>query len=209
MLKRWFFFILGLFFIALGISCAVKGGLGAATISSLPYIVSLRYSVSLGEITFIVNVAFLLGQLLILRSDFKITQWLQIFTAGFLGFFIDFTMYLLTNVTPEMYISKLMMVVTGVVVMGLGIALELIGNIIMVPGEGLVKVIAIQWHLDFGTVKTWFDIILVLSAGLLSWFYFGEINGIREGTLFYAFFTGIIAQFFIKQFRYRFCLKSN
>lgn len=39
-------------------------------------------------------------------------------------------------------------------------------------------------------------------AGFLSWLYFGEIHGIREGTLISALIIGSIARFFIKYLSY-------
>lgn len=200
--KRWFIFIYGLFFVAFGISCIVKSMLGTAPISSTPYILSLRYPLSLGVFTFIVNMLFLLAQILILRRQFQYIQLLQIPITGIFSCFIDLTMYLLSIVTPEMYISKFITLLLGTCILSLGIALEIIGNVVVLPGEGIVKAIASYWHFDFGNTKTCFDTSIVLIAGFLSWFYFGEIHGIREGTLFSALITGSIARFFIRRLSY-------
>ena len=80
--KRYCLFICGLFFVSFGISCSVKGMLGTAPISSIPYIFSLRYPISLGEFTFFINMVFLLGQILILRQQFSYIQLLQIPMLG-------------------------------------------------------------------------------------------------------------------------------
>lgn len=197
-LKRWVLFICGLFFVALGISCAIKGTLGTAAISSTPYILSLRYPISLGGFTFIINMLFLLGQILILRRQFQYIQLLQIPMTIIFGCFIDLTMFLLSIVIPEMYISRFVTMLLGATIVALGVALEIIGNVVTLPGEGIVNTIAIHWHFDFGNTKTCFDISIVLIAGILSWIYFGEIHGIREGTLISALITGSIARFFIK-----------
>jgi len=200
--KRYFLFICGLFFVALGISCTVKGMLGTAPISSTPYILSLRYPISLGGFTFFVNMVFLLGQILILWRKFSYIQLLQIPMTGIFGCFIDLTMFLLSIVTPEMYISRFMTMLVGASLVALGVALEIIGNVVILPGEGIVNAIAIRWHFDFGNTKTCFDTSIVLIAGFLSWLYFGEVRGIREGTLISALITGSIARFFIKNLSY-------
>jgi len=201
MIKRYLLFICGLFFVALGISFIIKSLLGTAPISSAPYILSLRYPISLGGFTFIINMVFLLGQILILRRQFQAIQWLQIPMTFIFGGFIDFTTFLLGIVTPEIYFSRFVVMMLGICIMALGIALEMIGNVVMLPGEGIVNVIATHWHFDFGNTKTCFDTTIVLLAVLLSWTFFGEIHGIREGTLISALFTGSIARFFIKQLR--------
>jgi len=200
-IKRYLLFICGLFFVALGISFIIKSLLGTAPISSAPYILSLRYSISLGGFTFFINMVFLLGQILILRRKFQAIQWLQIPMTLIFGGFIDFTTFLLGIVTPEIYFSRFVVMMLGICIMALGIALEMIGNVVMLPGEGIVNVIATHWHFDFGNTKTCFDTTIVLLAILLSWIFFGEIHGIREGTLISALLTGSIARFFIKQLR--------
>lgn len=200
--KRYCLFICGLFFVSFGISCSVKGMLGTAPISSIPYIFSLRYPISLGEFTFFINMVFLLGQILILRQQFSYIQLLQIPITGIFACFIDLTMFLLSIVTPEMYISRFVTMLTGVTIVGLGVALEVIGNVVILPGEGIVNAIATRWQFDFGNTKTCFDTSIVLTAMFLSWLYFGEVHGIREGTLIAALVTGSIARFFIKQLSY-------
>lgn len=200
--KRYSLFICGLFFVSLGISCIIKSMLGTAPISSAPYILSLRYPVSLGFFTFVINMVFLLGQIMILRRQFQCIQLLQIPMTGIFGCFIDLTMFLLSTATPEMYISRFVIMLLGTCSMALGIALEMIGNVVILPGEGIVNAIATHWHFEFGNTKTCFDTSIVLFAGFLSWICFGEVRGIREGTLISAFLTGSIARFFIKQLSY-------
>lgn len=200
--KRYLLFISGLFFVSLGISCIVKSMLGTAPISSAPYVLSLRYPVSLGGFTFIINMIFLLGQVIILRRQFQYIQLLQIPMTGIFGCFIDFTMLILSTVAPEMYMGRVFILLLGICIMALGIALEIIGDVVVLPGEGIVNAIATHWHFDFGNTKTCFDTSIVLFAGLLSLLYFGEIRGIREGTLASALITGSIAKFYIKHLSY-------
>ena len=67
----------------------------------------------------------------------------------------------------------------------------------MLPGEGLVNAIATHRKLDFGKINVIFDWSLVAIAGGLSLYYFGTIEGIREGTLVSAFATGLLVKFFM------------
>ena len=51
--------------------------------------------------------------------------------------------------------------------------------------------------MDFGKTKVVFDWTLVSMAALLSVYFFGQINGIREGTLISAFSTGLLVKLFM------------
>jgi len=196
--KRYLLFGLGVFFMAFGISCVIKSLLGTSPISSIPYILSLEYTLSLGTFTFIVNMTFLLGQILILRRQFQYIQLLQIPITVVFSFFIDMTMSLLNGLAPEFYISRFLTVLLGTTFLAFGVSLQIIANVVTLAGEGLVNAIASCWQFDFGRTKTVFDTTLVLIAGLLSWLYFGEFRGIREGTFISALLTGSIARFCIK-----------
>ena len=49
--------------------------------------------------------------------------------------------------------------------MGIGVTCQLLGRVVMLPGEGLVNAIATHWKLDFGKIKVIFDWSLVAIAG--------------------------------------------
>ena len=184
--KRYFLFICGLFFMSLGICLILKSSLGTSPISSIPYILSLQYSLSLGEFTFIVNMLFLLMQLLILQQRFPYIQFLQIPMTIVFSCFIDFVMFLLSGFTPEMYFMKIFTLTLGCFALAMGVALQIIGNVVMLAGEGLVYAFITRWHLTLGRTKTFFDSSLVIIAAGMSLLYFREIEGIREGTLISA-----------------------
>lgn len=197
LLHRYCLFITGLFFMAFGICLIIKGCLGSSPISSVPYILSLNYTWSLGVFTFIINMLMLLAQILILKRHFKILQFLQIPMTMIFTFFIDMVMHILSFYTPEIYGMKLFITLLGSLSLGFGVALQVIGNVVMLPGEGLVYAIATHWNYEFGKTKTFFDSGLVVIAALLSLYFTSTIEGLREGTVISALIVGSIARFFI------------
>ena len=69
---RYFWFTAGLFINSMGIALITKAALGTSPISSLPYVLSLRFPLSFGQFTFIINMFFILGQILLLQvSDIR------------------------------------------------------------------------------------------------------------------------------------------
>ncbi len=197
-IKNYTIFIIGLFFMALGIDSIIKSMLGTSPISSIPYILSLNTNFSLGELTFIINMVFFFMQWFILRKRFEKVQLLQIPMTFIFATFIDVSMSLLGFIhISNLYIIHLLVLLSGCLSMGIGITCELLGKVVMLPGEGIVNAIATNWHFDFGKTKVIVDCSLVIIACLLSLYYSGSIVGIREGTVISAMITGVIVKFIL------------
>ena len=136
--KRYILFITGLFINAIGISLIIKAGLGSSPISSLPYTISLGFPITLGTLTFILNLFLIAGQIVLLKKDFKKIQWLQLPVSILFGFFIDLSMLILAWVMPEFYPWKMVTLLLGCMILGLGVSLEVIANVVMLWGEAFV-----------------------------------------------------------------------
>lgn len=91
------------------------------------------------------------------------------------------------------------MVLAEIIILGFGISLSVIANVIMNSGEAFVKAISDTIHKQFGNVKIAFDVICVVVAFLLSLIFFNfNIVGIREGTIISALLVGVVVKFFTK-----------
>ena len=200
MLKRYFLLIWGLFFNSLGVSLVTIAGLGSPPISSLPYVFSVKFPLTLGQFTVLLNVIMLIGQILILKKDFKKIQFLQIPILFIFGLFIDLNMYVFSFLDSAHYGMKIVVLLLGCLSFGLGICIQIIANVVMLSADGLVRAIAFKSKKEFGAVKTTFDISLVTLAFLLSFVFLGRIEGIREGTLITAMTVGYFTTLFKKLF---------
>jgi uncharacterized membrane protein YczE len=190
--KRCLILLLGLFFMGLGISLVTRSTLGTSPISSVPYVLSLAFPVTFGEFTFAITLLFFIAEVLIIGRTFPKIQYFQIIVALFLGTFVDGGMFLSAGVNPGIYPEQIAIVLLGSVVLALGIFLQITANVILNPGEGLVRAIAEKTHKRFGIVKVMFDSTLVLSAAVISFAAFGTIQGLREGTVISAILVGYI-----------------
>ena len=197
-LKRYLLFLAGLFVNALGVSLVTKASLGTSPISSIPYVLSLNYPLTLGNFTIIFSIFLILLQLLILRKNFKIENALQIPVSIAFGYFIDLTMYMFFWVDPQYYVVKLISLLAGCVVLGFGVYMEVLADVVMLPGESFVRAIVQTWNTNFGTTKIIFDSSMTIMAGVLSVLFFGKLNGVREGTIMAALLVGFIARLFGK-----------
>lgn len=196
--KRYLLFIISLFFAALGVAFTKHGELGVSPISSVPNVLSYKYTfLSMGNWLIIWNCLMIVGQILILRKKFQLIQLLQVPLSFLFGYFTDFGLWCVSFIPADVYPVRILMVIIGVIVLGFGISLSVISNVIMNSGEAFVKVLADAVHKNFGNVKTVFDISCVLLSIVLSLIFFNfSIVGTREGTIIAALCTGSVVKFF-------------
>lgn len=201
--KRYGLFIISLFFSALGVAFTKHGELGVSPISSVANIMSYKFPIlTMGTWLIIWNCILILGQIIILRKNFQIIQLLQIPLSFLFGYFTDFGLWCVSVIPANSYPIRLLMVVLGIIILGFGIALSVIANVIMNAGEAFVKAISDVSNKNFGNVKIAFDIICVVLSIILSLIFFNfTIVGTREGTIISAFCTGIAVKFFTRILR--------
>ena len=193
-LKRYIVFLIGLFINSLGVSLITKANLGTSPISSIPYVLSLNFPFTLGQFTIAFSLLLILIQLAILRRNFKAEHVLQIPISILFGWFIDLTMGMLFFVRPHGYISSLIYLLTGCLILGFGVYTEVLANAAMLPGESFVRAVSSTWKTEFGTPKVAFDVSLTLIAAVLSLIFAGRLDGVREGTIIAALLVGFIAR---------------
>lgn len=200
LLVRSAWFITGVVITAFGIAVITKAMLGTTPITSLPYVFSFQFIPTIGVFTFILNVLFILGQAILLRRDFHAYQWLQGLVNIVFAAFIDISMWSLTWLEPDILWSQLAVIVIGCGILAFGIAVQVAPGILTVPGEGLVKAIAIVSNARFGTVKVIFDWTLIGLSLIFSLIFFGELRGVGLGTVVSALLVGIIVNVYYTRF---------
>ena len=89
----------------------------------------------------------------------------------------------------------------GTVILGFGIALAVLANVVMNSGEAFVKAMSDKLWMNFGNVKIGFDISCVVLAVMLSLVFFHSVVGTREGTVIAALLTGQIVKCFVRRLR--------
>ena len=192
--KRYLIFLVGLFVNSLGVSLITKANLGTSPISSIPYVLSLNFPFTLGNFTIFFSVFLIALQLIILRKNFKLEHILQIPVSIIFGYFIDLTMILFSWVNPEAYIMKIVYLLMGCLILGVGVYMEVLADVVMLPGESFVRAIVLTWKTNFGTTKICFDVSMSVIAAVLSFVFAGRLAGVREGTVIAALLVGFIAR---------------
>lgn len=203
LVKRYGLFIISLWFSALGVAITKCGSLGVSCISSVPNVLSLRFTaLTIGGWTFVWNTFLVVCQILLLRKNFQKIQLLQIPLSFLFGWFTDVAMLLAVKIPVNSYPMQLFMVVLGVVILAFGITLGVIANVVLNAGEGMVKALADVTGKEFGFIKVRFDVVCVILAVVISLVTFGgKIVGIREGTLIAAFLNGTMVKWYSRRLK--------
>lgn len=197
---RYITFIVGLYFLSLGIVFIVTSTLGTTPISSVNYVVTLHTPISLGTATFLINVLLIIGQFWLIRAGHgtrkdRVEILLQLPFSLLFAIFIDLNMALAGSIEPTSYPMALALLGAGCISQAVGVVLELKPNVAIMSAEGFVKYAARRYNKDFGRLKVIFDVTLVSSALLLGLACSGHIEGVREGTVIAALSTGFIVSF--------------
>ena len=182
-------YTLGLLILAFGIALAVNCKLGVSPVSSLPYVVSLIFNVSLGTCTTIVYATYVLLQMVLLRK-FQPALLLQLVFSTIFGWFVDGAKYVLGDFCLPTYFGQLAMLAASIVLIGFSLVLYIDVKLAPMPAEGLVGCLADKLGRPFSQMKTAFDCTSVLVAAVLSLVFLGGLVGIREGTVLTALLVG-------------------
>jgi len=187
--RRTALMLAGLVVMAYGTALSAHAGLGATPISTLPFVLSEGLPFSFGAWVFIFNSVLLLAQIAMKRGiDANIT--LQIPVLILFSVLCDVAYWTTDFIEQESYWVSWAETLASIAVMGLGIALTLRGNISFRPADGFTEVVAERFHKDYGTFKLIVDMTVILLACIASMCLFGELYGVREGSIAAMLLTG-------------------
>lgn len=209
--QRILIYMLGMFFIALGVAFAVNSDLGISTVSSLPYVISLVLCQPLSLCVTVVFCFAVLLQVVILRRQFEMIQLTQVIFSVLFGFLVDLSGLLLGELCLPGYLGRIIMTLVGVLLIALGVTIYVEADLVPMPMEGLSLAIAKKCGCPFHRVKVVVDCSLVATGVVLSLCVLGRLEGIREGTVISALLVGPLIPFFrhpIKPVIDRFCFPN-
>lgn len=191
---RWIRFVLGVCLIALGIALSIRSGLGATPISTIPTVLAEVTPITVGTYLIILNMIFVVLQVLLLRRRFPPFQLIQVPITVVFGLMCDVALWATEWIDPTHYAENLLWACLSVVVIAVGVYVEVQAKIAYLPGDGIVFTLHQVTRVRFGTVKQLFDLTLVLLAVVLGFLLIGELFGAREGTVLSAVGVGAVVK---------------
>ena len=123
-------YFIGLFIITIGINLSIISGLGISPVSAFTLPLSEAVNISLGTITIVTYVIFVLIQILVLKKNFKKKNLLQAPFSFAFGFFVDFTGQMLSGLNPQTYTSQFILMILGIIICAFGATIYIIMDIV-------------------------------------------------------------------------------
>ena len=207
LIKRYILFFLSVLLQGTAIAFITYANIGTTPISSSNFVISIHSGLTLGDTTLIFNLLLIVLQIMFIFIGeekfkdhvFKIVMQLPV--CLIFSFMIDTATLFLSLIMPESapYFLKWILVISGTAMLALAVAFSFTASVAMVPGEYFIKIFHPIVKKSFSYVKTFFDVLLVRSAVILSLFLTGftDIEGVREETVFAALCTGPMVHYFI------------
>lgn len=193
-------YFIGLFIITIGINLSIISSLGISPVSAFTLPLSEAVNISLGTITIITYVIFVLIQILVLKKNFKKKNLLQAPFSFAFGFFVDFTGQMLSGLNPQTYTSQFILMILGIIICAFGATIYIIMDIVPNAPEGLNLALSERLNMPFSKIKIICDCLFVLIGVIISLIFLGGVTAIREGTLISALLTGKLIGLFTKWF---------
>lgn len=200
MVRRYLVFFAGLLFNSFGVAFVTKASLGTSPLAAIPYSLSIILpQLSLGNWVIVFNLALVVLQAILLRKDAnKVELGLQVIITFVFGKVIDLSMLLLTHFLPQNYLLRVLSLLVGCTIIAFGAYLEVIADVVMLPGDAFVRAVAKVSGKEYGGVRVLSDVSMTAIAALLCLIFLRVLSGVREGTLIAAVITGNIVKFFVK-----------
>lgn len=198
--KNYMLFLIGLFIASLGVALSTKAGLGTSPVSCIPYSVSLLSdALSFGGWLNVLSVIQIAVQILILRKNCNAAEMvIQTVLAFVYGYLTNFSCYLISGLVVDTYPEQFICMLASCFVLGLGIWIQLKGQVAMLPGEAMNRAISTVTGKKYENVKIFFDVAYILVSVLIGVCFLGGLKGVREGSIISAILVGNIIKLYQK-----------
>lgn len=202
MIRRWIVYILGIYLLTLGISLAIRAGIGISPQSSLTRTMTLIYTpLSQGTYSFIFDIVMLFLAYLVLPAKFRMISFLGLIPAAILGVFLDVNLALTDFVRFDAYSARVALLVFADAALAFGLFLMIRANLILMPTDLFVNTVFERTGWKWGNIKTGFDCTLLLLSAAVGLSFLGDVHFIREGTIINAILVGQYIKLYFFLFR--------
>ncbi|RNB83149.1 hypothetical protein EDM59_19120 [Brevibacillus nitrificans] len=208
--KRWIIYLVGIYILTLGISLAIRAGIGISPQSSLTRTMTLIYpGLTQGTYSFMLELLMLFFAYLVLPKDFKLKNFAGLIPALALSLFLDLNLMLTSFIQLEVYYAKVILLAFADAALAFGLFLMIQANLVLIPVDLFVNTLFKKTQKKWGNIKTVFDCSLLVVSACIGLLFLGEIKFIREGTIINAILVGQYIKLYTYLFKRAKASKTN
>ena len=149
-IKKYFMIIFSFMIVGIGFAFTLKANVGVGAWDALSASLNSLTGIEVGTLGMILNIVCVLGQIIILRKDFKMIQFLQIPLSVLLGIVINYVLYDILIFPFESFIGRIIMYIISTEVCVVGVAFIMVLDEVTFALEGfcdaLTKMIPLKFH---------------------------------------------------------------
>lgn len=165
--KKLAIFFIGLFIIQIGVALTLKVNMGSDPFTVFTQGLSTKLNITVGAANRIISLVLFLIILFIDRRNINIGTLLSV---TFVGIFLDFCVYLFSNVPVETYniLIKILIFCLSCLIIAIGFSILKSANIGIGPNDLLYFVIVDNFNKPYGVIRMLFDCLFLVIGFLLS-----------------------------------------
>ena len=160
--KKWILIILGFILVGVGFAFQLNVTIGVGAIDALSTSLSTITLIPVGTVGMIINLISVLGELVILKGQFKKMQFFQIPLSILLGMIVNYFLYEVLTFTIESFVLKITVFVLATQVCAIGISILMEINLVTMPFEGFCHALSSCIPLSFPVIRQIADVVCIL-----------------------------------------------
>lgn len=195
-IKNLVFYILGIFFLSLGIVFSLVSDLGAGSWDALNSNLSYATGISIGTLIIII------GSFLVIFSGILLKKFpniLSFITNFFVGLMVDLWLATIPSVNTLNY--QILYLVIGIALLPLGVALLVISKFPPTPIDVFFLSIKERFNLSIKKAKLYTELIALSSALIIGFFGGAGLGDVYLGTFIITIAVGELLEIYLKLFR--------
>lgn len=194
-IKRYIALVILVSLAGCGAALSLKAAIGVSAWDALTQTFSDLIHIKVGTMGMILNCSCIVGQIIILKKDFKPIQLLQAVVSIILGSVINFMLYEVYTFELTAYWQNIALLVLAYILMAMLVGAVMTLNIVTFALEGLCMALERITPFEFAKIRQAVDVISIILCFILS-FTLKLPLAVREGTVIgMIMFAPLMGQF--------------
>lgn len=174
-LKKYLIIVVGFIIVGVGFAFTLKANVGVGAWDALSASLNFLTGIEVGTLGMILNIVCVLGQIIVLKRDFKLIQLLQIPLSVLLGMVINYVLYDILVFQFDSFIIGIIMYIISTEVCVIGVAMIMVLDEVTFALEGfcdaLTKVLPFKFHVirQFADIASFMIIVVLTLVTHIPW----------------------------------------